>query len=148
VHKAKKHYPNFVDVGESNKETFEFETVEELLACEWVQSYTRWNEFHNFCRDEDGYSLMLESEDGMYWWVVAYVPLGSIDELPIYRKIYSPEKIAKRKKWQEESDRRFQETLKDIEARKVLVAKYKNEKPPASMSFPNLDRINKIREKP
>ena len=70
--KAVRHIPNFIDRDEPS-ERCEVENTTQLLDIDWVRSYTRWEEFHNFCQSRDGKYLMIENKDGTWWWVVARV---------------------------------------------------------------------------
>lgn len=80
---ATEHIPAFVDTDDPPEQAT-FSNTNELLEIDWVKSYTEWPEFHNFCQHKDGRSLMIENEDGTWWWVVAKVTKGSLN-LPIAR---------------------------------------------------------------
>lgn len=80
--KVKQRIPNFVETSMPPKQ-YEFQTIEELLNIDWIQKYTKWENFARFCRNKYSDLLMIENEDGTWWWVVAYVDKGSIDELPV-----------------------------------------------------------------
>lgn len=79
--KAKQHIPGFAE-GPRGKSA-EFDTVEELLSEEWVQRYLKWDEAEIFVRSKDHDLLMVANKEHTWWWVVAYVPKGSIDSLPV-----------------------------------------------------------------
>ena len=65
-------------------DTLSCETTEELLETDWIQSYKEFEEFNNFCQSKDGNHLMIENNDGTWWWVVARVSKNSL-QLPIVR---------------------------------------------------------------
>lgn len=83
--KATEHIPPYVDIDDEPY-SCEVNSVSELLEVDWVKGYTKWKEFHNFCQSKNGEHLMIESEDGKWWWVVAYIK-GKMD-LPIVRMNY------------------------------------------------------------
>lgn len=82
--KAIKHIPNCV-AWSGPKPTAYVNTTEELLNVDWVKSFKEWPEFNNFCRSKDDKHLMIESEDGTWWWCVARV--DEVLDLPVARMI-------------------------------------------------------------
>jgi len=81
--KARKHRPNFVD-SSTEIESCEVESTEQLLDVDWLKKYAEWDEYHNFCQSKDGKLLMIENEDGSWWWVAAHLTAGKTD-LPVVR---------------------------------------------------------------
>ena len=75
--KARRHIPNCVDLS-TPPEEYEAENTEKLLSADWIKRYEEWDEFHNFCKSKDGKKLMIENEDGTWWWVVAHIT-GDLD---------------------------------------------------------------------
>ena len=76
----------------------EFTTVEELLEIDWVKLAKEDKDFYRFSfsfRDEpDIFSaLMLELNEGKFWWVIGYVPFENAkqlkDKLPNWTPTYS-----------------------------------------------------------
>lgn len=81
---AEQHIPGYVERC-APPFTTAFNSLQELLDAQWVQRYKSWEAFHNFCRSKNGRHLMIENEDGTWWWVVAHVSSDSINELPVAR---------------------------------------------------------------
>jgi hypothetical protein len=82
---AVEHIPNWVDRVEPPEER-KYYTTDDLLEADWVKSYAECDEFNNFCQSKDGRSLMIENQDGTWWWVVAHVTKDSLD-LPVVRMV-------------------------------------------------------------
>lgn len=80
---AVEHIPGFVAIDDDPMES-EYSTTQELLEIDWIKSYKEWKEFNNFCQSKDKRSLMIENQDGTWWWVVAHVDKNSLD-LPTVR---------------------------------------------------------------
>ena len=100
------HIPNYVEGYE--KRTVEFETLEELVAIDWVKQHSEPHEpiklvnvltgeeaeppisdgpFHRFSQSEewhDRWLLMAEFDEGKKWWVVGYLK-EKVEELPAWQ---------------------------------------------------------------
>ena len=63
----------------------EFDTTESLLKNSEIASNLGLDGHTMFCRSADGKALMSENPDGTHWFVLAHVPHGSIDSLPVVR---------------------------------------------------------------
>lgn len=84
MYKATQHVPSFIDTSEPSK-TVEFSSVEELLQTDWIQNYLKWKEADIFVKTPEGDCLLVSNHNHSWWWVVAYVPKGSVDSLPVCR---------------------------------------------------------------
>jgi hypothetical protein len=66
----KQHRPNFFSGFENKIKSFE--TLEELLAIDFVQNFANQDNFHQFSVEEIGNMLMAEYDGGATWYVVGY----------------------------------------------------------------------------
>ena len=84
---ARQHIPDVPELKDKGVEaqTANFETCQELLELPWVAQWKKQEKFHRWCRSDAGDMLMVENEEGDWWWVVAYVTPGSIDGLPVVK---------------------------------------------------------------
>jgi hypothetical protein len=86
--KVRQHIPNFFS-GFQQQEA-EANTLEDLLAIEFVDRWTADPHFHRFSVEwnygdcTDCHLLMAETHEGKKWWVVAYLsgPIDPIQHLP------------------------------------------------------------------
>jgi hypothetical protein len=84
---ARQHIPDIPELKDKGVEAqnSRFSSCQELLALPWVAQWKKQNKFHRWCRSDRGDMLMVENEDGTWWWVVAYVTPGSVEGLPVVR---------------------------------------------------------------
>jgi len=75
--------PNCVDRREPPRE-FEFNTLAELLSCEWVHRWTQDKDFYKFSLNKD--LLIVELKNGKEKWVVGYIKFPDQLNLPQWRK--------------------------------------------------------------
>jgi hypothetical protein len=89
------HYPNSFTVEDTDYFTLNFNTQEELMSCEFV---ARWKEtmdnrkFHKYSiSPRDHYcaaSLMVEYDEGKYWWCIGYIKNTDGLTLPEWKPVY------------------------------------------------------------
>jgi hypothetical protein len=74
--------PNYCT--EVNLPSFDFETLDQLKAHEWIRSAINRKEFHRLSTDEN--KIMVEFDGGTKWYVLGSID-GNISELgiPIWR---------------------------------------------------------------
>ena len=81
--KARQHIPDMVELKDVKPQIAQYSCLEQLLDLPWVKQWKKQNNFHRFCRSDRGDLLMVESEDGTWWWVVAIVTPKTINQLPV-----------------------------------------------------------------
>lgn len=80
--KLKQHIPDFCDGFDRHE--VEADTIEEILACPWVESWQRDDGFYRFEISEGRY-LMAVFNNGAKWWVVGYFDDATGVDLPIWK---------------------------------------------------------------
>lgn len=82
-----KHIPDFVDFR-SKLPSVEFETVEQLLAIDWVGSWANDLDDPVFCKEKVAASwwLMIDGhkEGRPWWWVIGHLKNGEVIDLPVW----------------------------------------------------------------
>ena len=81
--KARQHIPDVEELKGVQPQMSQYSCVEQLLELPWVSQWRKQDKFHRFCRSDTGELLMVENEDGTWWWVVAIVTPTTIDKLPV-----------------------------------------------------------------
>ena len=75
--------PNYCDGVKPKRSTFA--TQDELLAIDWVKRDPSENNFHRFSLS--GNILMIEKDEGRYWWAIGYVKFPKRLELPEWKPV-------------------------------------------------------------
>lgn len=76
------HIPNFASGFESR--CVSFDTLEELMEIPWVKSWKEAPQFHRFSADS---YLMVEREDGYWWWAIGKLR-HPVEGLPLWEAKY------------------------------------------------------------
>jgi len=75
----RQHIPDFVEIEPHERETAQFETVEELMVLPWVRNFTKLPGFYRFSVSNNGAHLIAEYRGGREWWVVGRLGHTNID---------------------------------------------------------------------
>lgn len=78
MNQFRQHIPNFIDNDDPN--TFTFETTQEFLDNEYINWYTKQQNFFRLSKQDD--CVILEKDDGFYWWVLGYIKDPASLDLP------------------------------------------------------------------
>jgi hypothetical protein len=83
--RARQHIPKIPELEgkDIQPQMAQYSNLEQLLELPWVAQWRKQAKFHRFCRSDRGDLLMVENEDGTWWWVVAMVTAGTIKDLPV-----------------------------------------------------------------
>ena len=81
--RARQHIPDMVELKDVKPQMAQYSSLQQLLELPWVAQWKNQKKFHRFCRSDRGDLLMVENEDGTWWWTVAIVMAKTINELPI-----------------------------------------------------------------
>lgn len=82
MNKITQHIPTFVDYREPAP-SYEFNSIEELLAMPFVNEHAQNNKFYRF--SISGHHLMAERDNGGWWWVVGYIAEPNRINLPEWK---------------------------------------------------------------
>ena len=67
--------PGFIDLGDTPLKVFEFDHLDELKDCAWVDLFTKHHDFHRFsvARSKPGRpTLMVERDEGKMFFVIGF----------------------------------------------------------------------------
>lgn len=81
MNSIKRHLPRYI-AERIPQQPVEFTTTEELLAVEFVRTWTTYHRFYRFCLNTPGKMLMVELDEGRMWVVVGHLAETSGIELP------------------------------------------------------------------
>jgi hypothetical protein len=87
MNRARRYFPGFVDTRGIDIPEQDFETLEELLAIEWVHSWTKNEEssskFYRFSKsDRMLFAELIEEDGSRIWWGVAHIKYPDLLDLP------------------------------------------------------------------
>jgi hypothetical protein len=87
TNKIVQHIPNFCDVDPKEAE---FNTLEELLNISWVKSWKKDHDkkgpFFRYSLNEK--YLMIERNEGKWWWTIGRIQRPDEVDLPEWKPIY------------------------------------------------------------
>lgn len=77
-----RYIPDFFDIGDGKPLIREFNSLNELLEIDFVNSFYEIKDFYRFSLSDN--ILMCELKDGKKWWVIGYIKYPEKLDLPVW----------------------------------------------------------------